>query len=545
MPGFSALVSFEKAKDENTPNYSQLINYNPNGLPVATLAQIAANNNKLPSGTIAPLSPLVVVSGEKRMRTADIGVPQQPSVDRTEGTALHLNYDVAPHMQLRSITAWRTVSTDQWDNSGGAHRTVFLPNTAFSRYSLSYLNQRQFSQELQLVGSLPQLDYVLGAYYFNERAQEQASTPSSNRWNADGSAYTINSETVSGTVTSSNQGWAIGQQFLQRASQAFAKSYAAFGQATFTPDALQDRFHLTVGGRYTHEKRTGTLYIVQGVATGFQFNEKVSRFDPLVVAAYDLTDNVHAYAKYSTGYRAGGANDRSQTFAAFGPEVVKAYEIGAKMDLMDHRVRLNLAGYMMDRTGTQTDFDNVDTDPNSPTFNLHTEETRNAPGTSHIRGVEADLAVQATEGLTLSASYAYTYTHVPATANPFLNNALYQVYTVYTPANAASGAIDYALPIHANGSELRVHLDANYADPQYSFQNESVKTDSSFVVNGRIALASVPLSGGTKATFSAWSRNLLNTTYIYRRSGANDAVLGDYGNFNPPRTFGGEIQIAF
>jgi outer membrane receptor protein involved in Fe transport len=79
------------------------------------------------------------------------------------------------------------------------------------------------------------------------------------------------------------------------------------------------------------------------------------------VAAYDLTDAIHVYAKYSTGYRAGGANDRSQTFSAFGPEVVKAYEIGAKMDLIDHRVRLNLAGYMMDRTGTQTDFDNVDT----------------------------------------------------------------------------------------------------------------------------------------------------------------------------------------
>jgi iron complex outermembrane receptor protein len=159
--------------------------------------------------------------------------------------------------------------------------------------------------------------------------------------------------------------------------------------------------------------------------------------------------------------------------------------------------------------------------------------------------VEADLTVQAAEGLTLSASYAYTYTHVPATPNPFLNNALYQVYVVYTPTNAASGAIDYALPVNANGSELRVHLDANYADPQYSFQNESVKTDSSFVVNGRIALASVPLSGGTTATFSAWSRNLLNTTYIYRRSGANDAVLGDYGNFNPPRTFGAEIALSF
>ncbi|MDR6511109.1 iron complex outermembrane receptor protein [Novosphingobium capsulatum] len=561
MPGFSAVVSYDKAKDENTPNYSQLINYNPQGRTVGQYIQnpngngkyilVAPGTSTACSACIAPLSSLMTPTGDNRVKVAPIGVPQQPSVDRTEGTSLHLNYDVAPHMQLRSITAWRTVSTEQWDNSGGAARTIFAPNTGFSRYSLSYLNQRQFSQELQLVGSLPQVDYVLGAYYFNERAQEQASTPSSNTWNVDGTGYTINSETVVGPVTSSNQGWAIGQQFLQRASQAFAKSYAAFGQATFTPDALGDKLHLTVGGRYTNDKRDGTLYLVQGAATNYQFHESVSRFDPLIVAAYDLTDNIHAYAKYSTGYRAGGANDRSQTFAAFGPEAVKAYEIGTKMDLMDHRVRLNLAGYMMDRTGTQTDFDNVDTRPYldnglpNPTFNLHTEETRNAPGTSRIRGVEADLTVQAAEGLTLSASYAYTYTHVPATANPFLNNQLYQVYVVYTPANAASGAIDYALPVNANGSELRVHLDANYADPQYSFQNESVKTDSSFVVNGRIALASVPLNGSAKATFSAWSRNLFNTTYIYRRSGANDAVLGDYGNFNPPRTFGGEIAISF
>ncbi|GHC95282.1 TonB-dependent receptor [Novosphingobium pokkalii] len=551
-PNFSATVTYDKAKDENTPNYSQLITYNPLGKTVGQYVQSGSSYILAAPGTttacsscIAPLSPLMKATGDNRVKVAPIGVPQQPSIDRTEGTALHLNYDLAPHVQLRSITAWRTVSTEQWDNSGGAARTIYAPNTNFSRYSLSFLNQRQFSQELQLVGSLPQVDYVLGAYYFSERAQEQAATPSSNKWNADGTGYTINSETVSGTVTSSNQGWAIGQQFLQRASQAFAKSYAAFGQATFTPDALNDKFHLTLGGRYTHDKRNGLLYIVQNKATNFTFNATVNRFDPLVVAAVDLSDTIHAYAKYSTGYRAGGANSRSQTFAAFGPEAVKAYEVGAKMDLMDHRVRLNVAGYMMDRTGTQTDFDNVDTDPTSPTFNLHTEETRNAPGTSRIRGVEADLTVQPVEGLTLNASYAYTYTHVPATANPFLNNILYQVYVVYTPENAASGAIDYVLPVHSNGSELRLHLDAAYADPQYSFQNESTKTDSSFVVNGRVSLASVPLVNGTTATFALWSRNLFNTTYIYRRSAANASTLGDYGNFNPPRTFGGEMQINF
>jgi iron complex outermembrane receptor protein len=550
--GFSALVSFDKSKDENTPNYSQLVNYNPNGLPVATLAQITANGGKLPAGTIAPLSPLVVVSGDNRMKVADIGVPQQPSVDRSEGTSINLKYKLTPNIELRSITAWRTVSTDQWDNSGGAHRTVFLPNAAFSRYSLSFLNQRQFSQELQLVGSIPQVDFVFGGYYFNERAQEQAATPSSNKWNADGTGYTILSETIVGPVTSANQGWAIGQQFLQRASQAYAKSYAGFGQATYTPDWF-DKFHLTVGGRYTNDKRNGVLYLVQGVATNYLFKANTNRFDPMVVAAIDAAPGINLYAKYATGYRAGGANDRSQTFTAFGPEAVKSYEIGAKMDMLDHRVRLNLAGYIMDRTGTQTDFDNVDTNPfipgtttPNPTFNLHTEETRNAPGTSKIRGAEAELTVKATQNLTLGASYAYTYTKVPPTANPFLGNILYQVYVVYTPRNAASAYADYNMPISGNGTAIRLHIDGNYADPQYSFQNESVKTDSSFIMNGRIALADIPMNNaGIKATISVWARNLLDKTYIYRRSGANDAVLGDYANFNPPRTFGVEGTINF
>lgn len=223
------------------------------------------------------------------------------------------------------------------------------------------------------------------------------------------------------------------------------------------------------------------------------------------------------------------------------------------MDLFDHRARLNLAGYIMNRTGTQTDFDNVDTTPTlpngqpNPTFNLHTENTANAPGTSKIRGVEADLTVKATDHLTLGASYAYTYTNIPATPNPNLpGNPLYAVYVVYTPTNAASASADYAMPVGGAGAEVRLHLDGNYASSQYSFQNEPVKSDASFVMNGRLALADVPVGpGGSKATLAVWARNLLDTTYIYRRSAANDAILGDYGNFNPPRTFGIEATLRF
>ncbi|MEO6093087.1 MAG: TonB-dependent receptor [Novosphingobium sp.] len=553
IEGFSAQLSYDRARDENTPFYSQLINYNPRGRTVGVYDP-ATNRLVSPgspagaatcSSCIAPLSPLVLVTGNKRQKAAEIDVPQQLSVDRTHGYTAALNYSIAPEIELRSITAWRGVDTAQWDNSGGAHRTIFAPNAKFSRYSLSDLHQTQFSQEFQAVGSIPHLDYVAGLYYFNEHVSESAATPSTNQWNATGTAYTILSPIVFGPITSGNQGWDRGSRFLQRASSATAKSYAAFAQATFSPAGIE-ALHITAGGRYTHEKRDGLLYLVQNKPTNFPFRFRDNRFDPLVTVAFDAAEGVNLYAKYATGYRAGGANDRSQTFNAFGPEAVRSYEIGAKLELLDRRVRLNLAGYVMNRKGSQIDFDNVDTNPASPTFNLHTEETRNAPGKSKIRGFEADLTVKPAEGLTLGGAYAYTYTKVPPTPNPFLGNVPVQVFVVFTPRNAVSGYADYELPITRSGAKLRLHMDANYADSTYSFQNEPVKTESSFIVNGRIAVTEIPLNDhGQTFTIAAWSRNLLNEAHIYRRSNANGAVLGDYANFNAPRTFGAEAIVSF
>jgi len=550
--GFTADLAFDKAKDENTPFYSQLVNYNPLNKPVATVAQMQANNNAVPAGYIAPLSPLVKVHAT-RQDVADVGVPQQYSVDETQGFSASLKYHVSSALELRSITAWRKVSTNQWDNSGGPERVPFAPNGKFSRYSLSDLYQSQFSQEFQLVGSIPQFDYVVGLYYFHEQARESAATPSSNQWNADGTAYTILPSQVFGAITSGNQGWDYNSRFLQRASFARSRSYAAFGQFTYTPD-FADTLHLTAGGRYTKDKRNGALYIVSGVATPWVLNYDRSRFDPMVTLAWDASEGINLYAKYSSGFRAGGANARSSTFGAFGPESVKAYEIGAKLDMFDRKVRLNLAGYIMDRSGTQIDFDNVDTTqflangtPN-PTYNLHTENTANASGISKIRGVEADLTMRPFDGLTLGASYAYTYTSVPATPNPNPGptfGVLTQVYVVYTPRNAVTGYIDYELPTGISDAKLRFHLDANYADSQYSFQSESVKTDSSFIVNGRIALADIAVTDHNQVTLSVWSRNLFNEQHIYRRSAANAGTLGDYANFNTPRTFGAEISTKF
>lgn len=581
VDGLTVDLAYDQAKDENTPFYSQLINYNPNGYNVGsyvgtTLSYNGTRCNVVVAGVttnpcIAPLAPLVHVSGNQRMEVADLGVIQQPSIDETHGFTSSIKYKLTPDLELRSITAWRGVETHQWDGSAGAHRSTFSPNGQFGRYSLSELFQHQFSQEVQLVGSIPQVDFVLGGYYFNEHVRETAATPNPLQWNADGTGYTFVNQVApnpTGAITSSNQGWDRNYWYIQRDSNAVGKSYGAFGQATWTPAGLET-FHLTAGGRYTHETRVGALTkINNALFTGGKLDYSNSRFDPMVTLAWDAADGINLYAKYSTGFRSGGANSRSGSFREFAPEEVKSYEIGAKTDFLDHHVRLNLAGYIMDRKNTQIDFDFVDTTQfladgsANPFYTKHTEETANAPGNSRIKGVEAELTVRPVTGLTFGASYAYTDVNVPATPNPLqgpLYGIPYQVFTVFTPKNAVSGSMDYELPVSGNGTTLRFHADANYADPTYSFQNENVLTDSSFIVNASLALADIPLtSNGTRATVSLWARNLLNEQHIYRRSDANRAptvnndgslnyggVLGDYANFNAPRTFGVKASLNF
>lgn len=559
VDGLTVDLSYDRARDQNTPFYSQLINYNPNGLTVGTYSGTTLSCPVGSNGCIAPLSPLVQVSGNNRMDVADMGVVQQLSTDDTHGYTAAIKYKLSPEIELRSISAWRGVNTHQWDGSAGAHRSAFVPNGEFGRYSLSELFQTQFSQELQIVGSLPHLDFVLGGYYFNEHAREVAATPNPLKWNADGTAYTFINQVApnpNAAIGSSNQGWDRNYWYVQRDSNAVGKSYAVFGQATYTPAGL-DTLHLTAGGRYTHETRQGALTVVNNAPfAGAVLDYSNSRFDPMVTLAWDAAPGLNLYAKYSTGFRAGGANSRSSTFRKFDPESVKSYEIGAKTDFLDHRVRLNVAAYIMDRSNTQIDFDFVDTRATvggvaNPYFNKHTEETVNVAGTSRIKGVEVELTVKPTTGLTLGASYSYTDVNIPPVANPIVESpstfgVITQVYTVFTPKHALSGSIDFETPVNSNDMRLRLHLDANYAGPQYSFQAESAQTESSFIVNGSLALTEIPLnSNGVKGTLSVWARNLFNEDHIYRRSDANNSILGSYANFNPPRTFGLQGTVNF
>ncbi len=597
VEGLTNDFAFDIARDENTPFYSQLLNYNPNGC-VAGPAPAPSESVRpgacyLPgtaytslTGTVKPLLPGVVVNGSSRMKTADIGVPQQPSVDKTHGFTNIFKYKFSPSFEFRSITGWRSVDATQWDNAGGAHRTPIVNLTpscttvapcAFSRYSLADLHQDQFSQEFQAVGSINRFDYVAGLYYFNEHVSDDAATP-----NSKGVVAIVDPlapATVIGATyvdipfcTASTplfSGEAVNGCSIDRASRVKSKSYAAYGQLTWNPT---DSLHLTVGARYTKDIKKGELLFFRNVnyetnpaiaaLNGYQpLDKKWTRFNPMATVAYDISDALHVYAKYSTGYRSGGASSRTANYQPFDPEDIKAYEIGLKSDFWDHRARLNLAAYSMERKNSQVDISFIQ---NAAGSNVNVLNTINAPGITHIRGFEADLTVRPIDGLTLSASYAYTYTKIPLvpityTAGVLSTTVDQRFFIVFTPRNAASGAIDYELPVGGSGSELRFHLDANYAQATQAFDQFATKADSSFIVNGRISLADLKMnSDESRVTISVWARNLLDEQHIFRRDPSNSVpgaptssvttgsinnVLGDYGNFNAPRTFG--IEAAF
>lgn len=537
--------SYDNGWDSNSPFYSQLLNYNPNGCVAGAVTRACSTPGTsfvTVTGTVKSLPAIVQVNGQTRMKVADIGVPQQPSVDRTHGFTNTLKWKIAPEIELRSITAWRGVTSEQWDNSGGAHRVpVYAPNGAFSRYSLANLWQHQFSQELQAVGTIGMVDYVAGVFYFNEHVSDNAATPNSNIWNADGTGYTINPAVFTNPFAS-----------IDRASVANSKSIAGYAQATAN---FTDALHVTVGGRYTHDEKTGTLVTFRNAANGNRLDKTWNKFNPMATVAYDVNADTHVYAKWATGYRAGGASSRSPTYRGFDPETVTSYEVGLKADLFDRRARFNIAGYIMERKNSQVDFNAIFVSNGS---NVNVLETVNVPGTTKIRGIEADLTVKPIDGLTLNASYAYTYTKLPLVTNPF-TGIQQNVYIVFTPRNAASGSIDYEVPANIGDATLRFHLDGNYSQATQTFDQFATKNDSAVLFNGRISLADIPVSsGGQKLTVGVWGRNIFNEAHVYRRDPSNSIpafgagtngninnILGDYGNFNAPRTYGIDATINF
>jgi iron complex outermembrane recepter protein len=131
-----------------------------------------------------------------------------------------------------------------------------------------------------------------------------------------------------------------------------ARAYAAFAQATYTPDASK-RLHLTLGARYTYDEKhavtTTSGVLIPDPDDRFEGSANWGAATWRMALAYDLSADSMLYTSASRGYAAGGF-----AFAPYGqnpeykPEFVTAYEIGSKNRFLNDRLQVNFEAFYND-----------------------------------------------------------------------------------------------------------------------------------------------------------------------------------------------------
>jgi iron complex outermembrane recepter protein len=223
--------------------------------------------------------------------------------------------------------------------------------------------------------------------------------------------------------------------------------------------SLTDQLHLTLGGRYSNDKKADNFDNTIVKAT---LNHTSSRGDWRVGLDYQIDPRVLVYTSVSTGYRPPAFNPRPfqpSQFVAVSGESLKSYEIGEKADFLDRRLRVNVAAFYSDYThrivaaGGTDCLDIPGTNiPISPCVVIPKTNYVNSPG--KIYGAEVELAFKPVDSFLFTANAGETRFTASGTNAGITPNG----EPGYVPQwnGAVSGQYTYTFP---NGSTLSPRYD--------------------------------------------------------------------------------------
>lgn len=455
---------------------------------------------------------------------------------RVYGHSLTLAWQAAPHLTVKSITAYRSYRQDGANGlSGNGNMLGFTlspvlfvdgsvvpegisPVNLYDGYTTQ--RQHQFSQELQIFGEAGPIKYVAGAFYFDETSSE------------------ANYQTLSYVLPG---GEAAVNLFPLQAFNGKARSHAVFGQVSFSPG--NGDFELTGGLRYTHDRKWLTLAgDVQPNLDGSASYDNVSW---LASASYRLRPGVMGYIRVSSGFRAGGINPSASEINVFAPEKIVSYEAGVKAEWFDRRLRTNLAVF-------HVDYRNLQISQFLAGTGGATSAIVNA-GKVAYRGIEAELTALPAPGLTLDGSLGYTapkyktYLYVDPATDEVVNVASEARMSQAARFNAHAGAqYDHEVGI----GRLSLRADYSYRSTVYWFTldrlntfNRDIRSRPDHNLRARIALDDIAL-GTARLGLGLWGDNLTDQRNI--DFGIDFGSLG-YGSasFKKSRTVGLDARITY
>ena len=481
---------------------------------------------------------------------------------RVQGHGLTVSYEPIPELTIKSITGYRKFFQDSIPDLGGngflrgpvldftSPTLVSVQPTPLYNANNAPQKQWQFSQELQALGKVGDINYLLGMYYFYEKSSEynrQAITLLSTVGGLPALDPRIPASTV-GAILALNPGLTVDSTLGVRANpiQAFggtSQSMAIFGQASWKPSALDEKLEITLGGRYTGDDKT--IYLAGDVSPVQRGRKSFDNFSWLASASYEVTDDVMVYARVSTGYRSGGLNPRAGVINSFDPEKATAYEAGIKSQFLNNRVRLNLAGYI-------TDYSDLQVQQFAAGSGGATSLIVNA-GKVQLSGFEAELTAMPFRGFQIDGSVGYVKSNYksflfrdPAT-NVVLDVAD-EANPVYTPKWTIHLGAEYAyslgdMTVRLRGDySRRTKIYFNALDNTAPF-NEDLVSPPQDNVKARLSVEDINVGGG-KLNVGVWGDNLLNQQRLIY--GIDFGALGFAGaTFNRPISYGIDARITF
>ncbi len=463
----------------------------------------------------------------------------------------------SPIGTLTVIPAWRYGKLDQ----------IFTV-PAFSAY-LQEKNE-QHSVEARLSGErlLGAIDYVLGAFTFNERTD--------------------------GNYTFNQQGLSPFQLFTTK-----TKANAVFGRLTLhATDALR----LVGGIRYTDESKrfngaSDTLLVIcvrplappacpaapqiptvdsidqvgfpvpsgPGVVPIGTTGAIAQRRSIVVNAAlptekvnfraaveYDVGPRSLFYASYENSFRSGGfalAVGRE----TYKPEKIDAYTIGLKNRLLDNKLQLNIEAFYWKYRDQQVTHAGIDGAGTQSNF------TENV-GRSTNKGIEVEAQLMPLQGTLLTAGVQYldakydsfVFTTPVAAGVPVTGCAYSQtsatLYTIDCSGKPAYQSPKWVINLGAeqkfdfNGTELTLRADTSYRSSRYiafeylDFQHIKGNWQTGAQISVKPA--------GSPVTLSAYVQNIENDRVPVASNSLGLASVFTY-NVTPPRTYGMRISAKF
>jgi iron complex outermembrane receptor protein len=516
--GFIADYMFDYSNHDQRPDFAQLYSVYTDGGPLAIF------DPKSPSYSGIPLAPYASTT---RQKSAVLDGNPQFERSETYGHALILSVPLGS-ATIKSTTSYRWMHwSDSLDLDGSPLAVAFTArDTRF----------HSFSQELQATGKAvnDKLNYVAGLFYYSEYAGTQ-----------------------------NPQSFFFGSANYLSAFGSHTKAFAAYTQVDY---AFTDQLKLTLGARYTHEKKdisrllVANGFTVADIPFGAVPDAKYNSFTPAATLSFQANPDVNIYARYARGFKSGGFNGETNTFGAPGspvdcptqpaelcnpykPETVDSYELGVKTRLLGGKMILNLSAFWDEHKNIQLSVFKADGAAASQVLNA---------ARARVRGLEAEFTVRPIDAITFHGSAAYLDPHYESYIDGGVDVSNNRAFP-HAPHYTGSASLDARLA-RGDWGTFTVSGDVNYTSSYFTYpypftgsQQTAYQTRAAAqtFVNARATLANIPV-GGTQAQVSVWGKNLFDS-----KKPSNFIDFGtSFGGltvayFPDPRTYGLTVGVKF